>query len=235
MVTPAVAKKHQEDMARERYIESLGRAPASTTGPIPPITTESIFGIASPSPPANTNDSMDLDNTTFSPPEPSPPLPAAGSDFYLPSHCQPIPDDDFVPDVNPDVHPGSPEPYDEDLERSALEEELQAFEDVKYGWLSVLSSHILICSQSLIGGNLHEYDISICKLFAWLVRSGVSKQMYSAMPDGLSGFIGNPLPSEYLLRARARELAGIEPVPYDCCINSHICYAGHYSSLDKCP
>ena len=94
---------------------------------------------------------------------------------------------------------------------------------------------MLRCSLYIIGGNLAEYDIAICKAFAWFIRSGVSRQMFSMMPEALSGFISNDLPSAYLLRARARELAGIEPVRYDCCINSCICYAGHYSPLEKCP
>ena len=59
--------------------------------------------------------------------------------------------------------------------------------------------------------------------------------MYSAIPQGLSGFVSEDIPSAYLLRARAKALAGIEPIRYDCCINSHICYAGHYKHLEKCP
>ena len=226
MVTPAVAKKHKEDMAREQYFESLGRNPVYASGPIPPITTESIFGRASPSPPADVGDGMNLDNTIFPPVEPSPPSPTATSDFHFPLHRQPIPDNDFVPDVNPDACPGSPEPYDEDLERSALDEELQALEDIEYGWPSIPRSHVLRCSLSLIGGNLAEYDISICKAFAWFLRSGVSRQMFSAMPEALSGFISSNLPSEYLLHARARELAGIEPVRY-----SPAFFGGHQTAI----
>jgi hypothetical protein len=59
--------------------------------------------------------------------------------------------------------------------------------------------------------------------------------MFAAIPDGLSSFVSEDFPSAYLLRARAKELTGIEPVRYDCCINSCICYAGHYKPLDKCP
>ena len=59
--------------------------------------------------------------------------------------------------------------------------------------------------------------------------------MFTAIPDGLSGFITDDFPSAYFLRARAKELTGIEPVRYDCCVNSCICYAGHYKPLDKCP
>ena len=234
MVTPAVAKKHQENMEREQYLKSLGRDPGHATDLIPPITTESIFGPSPPSPPADIDDGMDLD-TTFPPVEPSPPLPATDPDFHFPSHQHPILDDDFVPDVDPDLRPGSPEEYDEDLERSALEEELWGLEDIEYGSPSILMDVMLRCSSSFLGGNLHEFDISICKAFAWLIRSGVSKKMFSAIPDGLSGFVGNTFPSEYLLRAHAKELAGVEPVRYDCCVNSCICYAGHYRPLEKCP
>ena len=88
---------------------------------------------------------------------------------------------------------------------------------------------------SFTEGNIHEYDVAICKAFAWFLRSGISRQMFSAIPQGLSGFIDGDFPSNHILRARARELAGIEPVRYDCCINSHICFAGPYHSLDKCP
>lgn len=150
MVTPAVAKKHKEDMAREQYIESLGRDPRAT-GPVPPITTESIFGPATLPTPADIDDSMNLDNEILLPIElpPPPALPTTSTDFQFPSHQHPIPEDDFAPNVSleddftpnvsPDVHQGSPELYDEDLERSAVEEELQAFEDIQYGWHSILS------------------------------------------------------------------------------------------------
>ena len=192
MVTPAVAKKHREEMVREQYVASLGHDLMDTTNPIPPITTESIFGHTSHSPPAGA--SMDLDNVAFPPIEPSPladigdgislnnitpppiglspPSSAAGYDFHFPSHQQPIPDDDFIPDIDPDARQGSPEPYDEDLEGLALEEEFQALEDIQYGSLCVLDSYMIKSSPSFVEGNLHDFDIAICKAFAWLIRSG---------------------------------------------------------------
>jgi hypothetical protein len=59
--------------------------------------------------------------------------------------------------------------------------------------------------------------------------------MFSAIPDGLGAFVTESFPSSHQLHARARALAGIEPIRYDCCINSHICYVGPYEHLDKCP
>ena len=158
MVTPTVAKKHREDMAQDRYLESVGHDSVSPTNPIPPITTESLFGQrAPPSPPADIDDrmnlsdtfppadidvSMNLDNSTFPPVGPPPPLPTTSSDFHFPSHQQPIQDNDFAPDVDPDARSGSPQPYDEDLERSALEEELRELEDIEYSQFSALTSHV---------------------------------------------------------------------------------------------
>ena len=98
----------------------------------------------------------------------------------------------------------------------------------------MVKNHTKRCSLHYTEGNLHEYDIVICKAFAWFIQSGVSKRMFSAIPQGLSGFVNKDLPSAYILCARAKELAGIEPVRYDCCVNSHICFTGRYSSLDKC-
>lgn len=41
--------------------------------------------------------------------------------------------------------------------------------------------------------------------------------------------------SEHVLRAKAKALADIEPLRFDCCVGSCVCYAGHYASLEKCP
>jgi hypothetical protein len=41
--------------------------------------------------------------------------------------------------------------------------------------------------------------------------------------------------SEHILRAKAQALAEIEPMRFDCCVGSCVCYAGHYASLEKCP
>jgi hypothetical protein len=39
--------------------------------------------------------------------------------------------------------------------------------------------------------------------------------MFSAIPDGLSGFVTQEFPSAYILRTRAKALSGIEPIRYD--------------------
>lgn len=43
------------------------------------------------------------------------------------------------------------------------------------------------------------------------------------------------LSSLYRLQRRMSFLSGVKPVKYDCCINSCMCYTGHYKSLQRCP
>lgn len=84
-------------------------------------------------------------------------------------------------------------------------------------------------------GDLSNYDEKICRLFAYLVRSGQSKEKFAMLPfvfpEAPDGFFL----SEYMIRSRAKTLSGIEPKHYDCCIKSCVCYAGIYASLDTCP
>lgn len=139
MVTQAVARKHKEELARMEYLESLGQAPVYTGNPTPPITAESVFGHTSPPSPTIVNDSMDVDNVTFTPVELSPPPPIIGSDNNFPLHHHPILEDDFQPDTDLEDPLCPLEPYNEDLETLAVEEELHAFSEIRYG-LSTLKS-----------------------------------------------------------------------------------------------
>ena len=140
-----MAKKHREDAARAEYIRSLGRAPIYTGNPAPPITAESIFGPTSPPPPTDTDENMDVDTVSFTPPvnKPLPPPPVITSDSHLPPRHHPILENDFQPEDDPDHPPCPLGPYDEDLENMAREEELRAFSNIRYGVPPVLKlSHI---------------------------------------------------------------------------------------------
>ena len=100
--------------------------------------------------------------------------------------------------------------------------------------LSIISAlHSL--SLPTADGDLSEYEMKICRLFAYLVRSGQSKEKFAMLPfvfpEAPDGFFL----SEYTIRSRAKKLGGVEPKHYDCCIKSCICYAGIYASLDTCP
>lgn len=138
MVTEAVAKKHKEEAERGKYLGDLGRAPAYVGNPIPPITAEHVFGSGSSLSPTGANDDMDIDNTAPTPDELLQPPPITSSDRPPPYHY-PILEDDFQPDINLDDNPDPPEPYNEGLENSALEEDLSAFANIRYGWLPILN------------------------------------------------------------------------------------------------
>ncbi|KDQ09488.1 hypothetical protein BOTBODRAFT_81677, partial [Botryobasidium botryosum FD-172 SS1] len=43
------------------------------------------------------------------------------------------------------------------------------------------------------------------------------------------------LPSLAAIQVRMARLSGIQPVYYDCCINSCCCFNGPYKNLDRCP
>lgn len=123
MVTPSMAKRHRDDLAQAEYLNNLGHAPTYTGVSVPPITAETVFG-STPSPPlAGADDDMDIDDIPLIPVELSPFPPITNSGHHL------IPEDDFQPDSNLGDRLHSPEPYNEDLENSALEEESQALEN----------------------------------------------------------------------------------------------------------
>jgi len=137
MVTPAVAKKHKEDAKWAEHLESLGHAPGYTGNPIPPITAEDVFGPVSSPPPTAVDDNMDIDEAAPTLDELSLPLPITNSDHLPPCHHQ-IPENDFQPDINLDNDLDPLELYDEGLENSALEEELLALANIRYGWSLIL-------------------------------------------------------------------------------------------------
>ena len=87
----------------------------------------------------------------------------------------------------------------------------------------------MIC---MIAGNLTRYELAICRAFALLVRSKLPNEYFGMIEEAWE--IPN-FKSPHVLRAKAQSLAGIEPLRFDCCVDSCVCYAGHYASLEKCP
>ena len=73
-------------------------------------------------------------------------------------------------------------------------------------------------------GNLTRFDLAICRVFALLVRTQLSNEHYSMIPRAWPEILD--FQSKHTLRNKAQGLAGVEPTPFDCCINSCICFAG---------
>ena len=144
VVSAATAKKHKDEMAKAEYFAGLSQAPVYAGNPAPPITAESVFRHSSPSPPTVTDDDMDIDNIPFTPTG-SPPPPVTHLDEHPSEHHHLVPDDDFQADACLDDPLCQLEPYNEDFETMAIEDELRAFSEIRYGSsLNTLESGLYI-------------------------------------------------------------------------------------------
>ena len=85
----------------------------------------------------------------------------------------------------------------------------------------------------MTAGNLTRYELAICHAFAFLVRTQLTSEQFSMIPETWPEI--SDFHSEHVLRAKVSGLAGIEPQQFDCCVGSCVCFTGHYASLDKCP
>lgn len=85
----------------------------------------------------------------------------------------------------------------------------------------------------MAAGNLTRFELAICRVFAFVVRTQLSNEHYSMVPKAWPEI--SDFHSKHTLRTKAQGLAGVQPLPFDCCIGSCVCFAGHYASLDKCP
>ena len=142
-------------MAKAEYFACLGHTPAYTGNPTPPIIAERVFGHSSPSPPTVTGDGMDVNNTPFAPNESPPPL-IACTDENFTEHYHPIPDNDFQANIDLDDLQPEVEPYNEDFEITAVEDELRAFSEIRYGSLLNIPKNGL-CIEVLIDLDRGKY------------------------------------------------------------------------------
>lgn len=90
-----------------------------------------------------------------------------------------------------------------------------------------------MADTDVTAGNLSEYDMAICRAFALLIRTQLTNLKFEMVPEAYPDI--KSYKSEHILRDRAQTLSGILPQRFDCCVNSCVCYAGHYSQLVKCP
>jgi len=85
----------------------------------------------------------------------------------------------------------------------------------------------------MTAGNLTAQELAICCAFAFLVRTQLTGKNFAMIPETWPEI--SKFNSEYILRTKAQELAGVDPLQFDCCVGSCVCFAGHYTSLEKCP
>ena len=262
MVTQDQLKKHLDEAARKQGISMMGGDPTGLATPlrIQPITGNNIFPSPSPTPtptPAPESAPTGGDNTLV--PEGSISLPPPTT---LPLHSIPqhfIDDNDFQPDTTEHIHdpPQVPESYeypsmemsDEDDSEAKDQDDSRRNEDSirdapdleEIDWEYLRQRTFILCMGFIAlvlrfwmtAGNLTQYELAICRTFAFLVRTQLTGEQFSMIPDmwpEISDFH-----SEHVLCAKVSGLAGIEPQRFDCCVGSCVCFTGHCASLDKCP
>ncbi|KIJ60586.1 hypothetical protein HYDPIDRAFT_63201, partial [Hydnomerulius pinastri MD-312] len=79
---------------------------------------------------------------------------------------------------------------------------------------------------------LSDEDLAILRAFALKVQSHMTMKTYEMLPFA---FPTAPPPSWKSTQTRAATLSGVEPVLYDCCVNSCCCYVGPNADYDHCP
>ena len=260
MVTPAQLKKHLVEAARKQSIAAMGGDPTTSEAPmlkIRPITGNDIFPPQDPAPTHIPTVNDDVPNPEVSVSSPSP---AATLPHPIPSHL--IDDNDFTPDTidHPHDPPNIPKPlqypsieiFDEGEDDTETEDQddsggsqgavqdvphLEEFMDWEYltqrTFNSLLECIALALRFRMTAGNLTQYEHAICRMFAFLVRTQLTNEQFSMIPETWPEI--SDFHSEHILRAKASGLAGIEPIRFDCCVGSCVCFAGHYTSLEKCP
>ena len=80
---------------------------------------------------------------------------------------------------------------------------------------------------------LGQYDLAICRAFAFKVQSYTSDKTFEKIPYAFPS--NPPLPKLDSLRSRITFLAGFKPETYHCCPNSCCCYSGPHVDLSDCP
>ena len=80
---------------------------------------------------------------------------------------------------------------------------------------------------------LSEDDLDQIKGFALRIHDHLSRRGYNAMRKLYNRKLD--LHSEYIMFRRMEYLSGVQPVLFDCCINSCVAFTGDHEDLDKCP
>jgi hypothetical protein len=84
-----------------------------------------------------------------------------------------------------------------------------------------------------LGIHLSDDDWTAIRAHNYKVDVDLGARSYAKLPRAFPSF--KNLPSLKRLRNHIKFLSGVEPVSYECCINSCCCYTGPYTELTQCP
>jgi hypothetical protein len=74
--------------------------------------------------------------------------------------------------------------------------------------------------------------MAILRAFAFRVQEHIMERAFKKLPYV---FPGSHMPSWKIILSRVKFLSGLEPVLYDHCPDSCVCYVGPYADMDSCP
>ncbi|QRW14127.1 Transposase family Tnp2 protein [Ceratobasidium sp. AG-Ba] len=116
--------------------------------------------------------------------------------------------------LDPDDEPR----IDQALLREFLEEFLVGLDDDEW--------------DELQARELNRRDRKTFELLATRLRTHFSRSTWDDLRLGVCA--EHEIPSEFIAWRRLRILSGLDTVPYDCCINSCLCYLGRFADLEAC-
>ena len=79
---------------------------------------------------------------------------------------------------------------------------------------------------------LSPADHAVLRAFAYRIKTHCTLRAFEALPFA---FPDSDIPTWKNVSSRTAFLSGIDPVLYDCCPNSCLCYVGPHASLNQCP
>ena len=83
-----------------------------------------------------------------------------------------------------------------------------------------------------VNQSLSAKDLATIRLFTFKLDMGLTERAFSALP---TVFPDQCIPSWKVTCSHVQFLLGFQPVRYDCCPNSCICYTAQYENLENCP
>lgn len=143
-----------------------------------------------------------------------------------PNNPVPPPHQPYVEDADDDdddapTPPGSPPGSSSSSENGSDNPDVEEI-------VNQLREHVL----REVGRDLDEEELDIIRGFAWKLKFGsVPEAAFSALP-GYFPNIGSETWKTTL--AYAATLSGIEPIKYDCCINSCVCFYSQHAGANIC-
>ncbi|KAJ3489496.1 hypothetical protein NLI96_g2091 [Meripilus lineatus] len=123
---------------------------------------------------------------------------------------------------------------DVDNDEDELEDiEYSELENSEYEGISILDKLAELIWEDVRekASDLSDTDMSYLRAFAFKIDEHLSEKAFAKLPYV---FPSADIDSLKKIRTRITQLSGIEPSPFDCCVNTCCCFTGPNSALSTC-